>query len=297
MRYAYYPGCSLHSTGLEYDLSTKLVASHLGIDLEEIPNWNCCGASAAHATNHLLALALPARNLALAEKRGLDVAVPCAACFNRLRAAQLAVRNSPEVAVEVNEAIGIDYQARNETYALLDIFANHFGAEAVGEKVTHPLAGLRVAGYYGCLLVRPPGIGFDDPENPQSMERLVTAIGGTPVEWYFKTECCGAGHTTTRPDIAAELLRRIYVGAADAGADCLMVACPLCFLNLDMRQRQVKEKYHLDLYLPVFYFTELIGLALGLPARELGINRHFVDAGPLLTSKLEQQPASEGVTS
>lgn len=294
MRYAYYPGCSLHSTGLEYDLSTRRVAKHLGLELWEIPDWNCCGASAAHNTNHTLALALPARNLAIAEQEGLDVAIPCAACFNRMRAAQAAARNSEAMRQTINDIIGTQYRASNEAYSLLDIIVNRVGLETIKEKVVKPLTGLKVAAYYGCLLVRPPEItGFDDPENPQSLDRLVAALGGMPVDWSFKIECCGAGHTTTRPDIASRLLYRLYSGAAGAGADCFVVACPLCFLNLDMRQEQVGREHHASFNLPVFYFTELMGLAFAYAPKDLGVNRHFLPVTPLLESKeLLRHPAT-----
>lgn len=286
MKYAYYPGCSLHATGLEYNLSTLAVAKHLGVELEELADWNCCGASAAHSTNHYLALALPARNLALAEQRGLDLAVPCAACFNRLRAAEHAVRASALVREEVADLTQMEYKGTNEVYALLDIMANHVGEEKIREKVVRPLAGLKVACYYGCLLVRPPEItGFDDPEDPQSMDRLITALGAEAVSWPHKTECCGAGHSTTRPDLARHLLNAIYYGAKAAGAECFAVACPLCFLNLDMRQAEVENSFGVAYGLPVFYFTELMGLAFGCQPKELGLPKHFVNAQALLESK------------
>ncbi|MBC7346046.1 MAG: CoB--CoM heterodisulfide reductase iron-sulfur subunit B family protein [Clostridia bacterium] len=285
MKYAYYPGCSLHATGLEYHLSTLAVARHLGLELEELPDWNCCGASAAHNTNRLLALALPARNLALAEQRGLDMAVPCAACFNRLRAAVHAVRTSAQVREEVADLIRMDYQGRREVYSLLELIANHVGEERIREKVVRPLTGLKAACYYGCLLVRPPEItGFDDPEDPQSMDRLLLALGAEAVPWSHKTECCGAAHSTTRPDLACHLLNGIYAGARAAGAACLVVACPLCFLNLDMRQAEVEKRFGTVYRLPVFYFTELVGFALGSSPGELGLPKHFVRAEALLAS-------------
>lgn len=286
MKYAYYPGCSLHATGLEYNLSTLAVAKHLGVELEELGDWNCCGASAAHSTNHSLALALPARNLALAEQKGLDLAVPCAACFNRLRAAEHAVRASARVREEVADLVQMDYKAENEVYALLDIMANHVGEEKIREKVVRPLEGLKVACYYGCLLVRPPAItGFDDPEDPQSMDRLITILGAEALPWSHKTECCGAGHSTTRPDLARHLLNAIYYSAKAAGAECFAVACPLCFLNLDMRQAEVENRFRVAYGLPVFYFTELMGLAFGYSPKELGLPKHFVNAQALLEKK------------
>jgi len=271
---------------LEYNLSAKLVAKRLDLELEEVPDWSCCGASAAHNTNHKLAVALSARNLALAEKQGLDLAVPCAACFSRLKAAQKAMDGSPKVKGEMEEIIELPYQGTSRVYNLLDIMVNHVGTEAIAEKVVQPLEGLKVACYYGCLLLRPPAVtGFDDSENPETMEKLVAALGGEPISWAFKSECCGAGHTTTRPDVSGVMLNRIYQDAQKRGADCLISACPLCMLNLDMREVEVGRSFGKEYHLPVFYFTELIGLALGCSPRELGLSKHFVSPLPLLDAK------------
>ncbi|KKM12310.1 heterodisulfide reductase subunit B [Clostridiales bacterium PH28_bin88] len=286
MKYAYYPGCSLESTGLEYDLSARAVAKHLGVELWEIPEWNCCGASAAHSTNHLLALALPARNLAIAEKEGLDVAVPCAACFNRMKHTEAAVRESAATRETVADVIEMDYKGGNSAYALLDVLVNRVGVEAIREKVVKPLTGLKVACYYGCLLVRPPKVTqFDDPEDPRTMDRLIEALGGTPVNWTHKTECCSVGHATVKPGVAGPVLNAIFTQAQAAGADCLAAACPLCFLNLDMRQAQVCGHFKGDYRLPVFYFTELMGVAMGYSPKEMGVTKHFVDPMPLLEQK------------
>jgi heterodisulfide reductase subunit B len=267
-------------------MSAKTVAKHLGVELWEIPDWNCCGASAAHNTNHLLALALPARNLALAEKEGLDVAVPCAACFNRMKHTEHAAKTSAAAMAMVQEAIDMDYKGTNRSYNLLDVLVNRVGTDVIKEKVVKPLTGLKVACYYGCLLVRPPKVTqFDDVEDPQTMDRLLKALGGTPVDWGYKTECCGAGHVTAKPPVGEPLLHRIYQNAKDNGADCLAVACPLCFLNLDMRQADVKKKRQRDYNLPVFYFTQLMGLAMGYSPKEMGFSKHFVDPIPLLQGK------------
>lgn len=286
MRLAYYPGCSLESTGLEYNLSAKLVAKHLNVQLWEIPEWNCCGASAAHSTDHLLALALPARNLALAEKEGLDVAVPCAACFSRLKATEKAVREDASTRETISEIIEMDYQGKNSVRPLVDVLVNGVGEKALTEKVIKPLSGLKVAAYYGCLLVRPPELTqFDDPEDPPTMENLVTWLGGEPVEWPFKVECCGAGHSTTKPEAGLPMIKSILEDAKDKGADCIICACPLCFLNLDMRQAQLEKRYHTNYQIPVFYFTQLMGLAMGYAPKELGLNKHFVDPIRLLEQK------------
>lgn len=294
MRYAYYPGCSLESTGIEYNLSTKIVAKHLGIELWEIPDWICCGASAAHALDPLLGVALPAYNLALAEKEGLDVAVPCAACYNRMRGAEVAVRGSEATKARVAQAIEMDYQAKTTTFSILDVFANKVEPELIKSQVIRPLTGLKIASYYGCLLVRPVGItGFDDEENPTSMDRLVEALGAEPVEWSFKSECCGAGHTTSLSKDANLLLRDIYDDAKRNQTDCFATACPLCFMNLDMRQKGVEKAHNRQYDMPVFYITELMGLAFGYSPKELGIPKHFVNGLPLLEGKdLLRHPAT-----
>ncbi|MDN5346783.1 MAG: heterodisulfide reductase subunit [Clostridia bacterium] len=286
MRYAYYPGCSLHATAIEYNLSAKAVAKHLGLDLWEIPEWNCCGASAAHNTDHLLALALPARNLALAEKEGLDVAVPCAACFNRLRAAEAAARESEKMRVRLAEIIEMDYRASNRARAFLDIMVNEVGLQAIETMVVKPLTGLKVAAYYGCLLVRPPKItAFDDPEDPQTLDKLITSLGGTAVPWACKTECCSASLSLPRTDMGLKMVYEILRHAKEAGADCLVTACPLCMSNLDMRQAGVEARYNVKLGLPVFYFTELMGIAFGYAPKDLGVPRHFVNPIPLLEAR------------
>ncbi|WP_366924758.1 CoB--CoM heterodisulfide reductase iron-sulfur subunit B family protein [Metallumcola ferriviriculae] len=294
MKYAYYPGCSLNSTGIEYNVSAKAVAKHLGLELWEIPEWNCCGASAAHNTDHLLSLALPARNLAIAEKEGLDVAVPCAACFNRLKATQQAVRQSSATKETINSVIEMEYQGTNDVLALSEALVRAFSLESIKEKVVRPLTDLKAAVYYGCLLVRPPELTqFDDAEDPQSVDNIITALGADPVNWAFKVECCGAGHSTTRPDVGLPMIDKILADAKANGADCVVTACPLCFLNLDMRQKEIEQKYDRSYQLPIFYFTELMGLAFGYSTKDMGVNKHFVNPMPLLEGKdLLRHPAT-----
>lgn len=259
MKLAYYPGCSLDSTATEYNVSVRLVAKKVGCELAEIPDWNCCGASSAHNTDKLLALALPARNLALAEEMGHDVLVPCAACYSRFRAVEHAVRGDAALKFKINEAVGRAYEGRVSTLSTLEWLRDKVGVKEVAEKVVNPLTGLKVASYYGCLLVRPAELtGFDDPEHPTSMDELVKAVGATPVEWSFKTECCGAGLATTRPDIGRKLIRDILKDAREKGADCIVTACPLCQMNLDMRQPETERAFNERFNLPVYYITELI---------------------------------------
>ncbi len=287
MRYAYYPGCSLSSTGLEYGISTKAVAKHLGIDLWEIPDWNCCGSSPAHNKDHWLSLALPARNMAIVEQEdeNLDIVVPCASCYGRLKATQQAVKNSEETRKTVEDIIEMKYEGKNEVKSLLDVVVNDLGLEKIKEKVVKPLSNLKVASYYGCLLVRPVDLGFDDPEDPQTMDSLVGTLGGNPIDWAFKVECCGATISTSRPNVGISMINGILQDAKDKGAECIITACPLCFLNLDMHQNDSKTRSGENFNLPIFYFTELIGLALGYSPKEIGLGKHFINPLPLLEKK------------
>ncbi|MDK2820407.1 MAG: heterodisulfide reductase subunit [Clostridia bacterium] len=283
MKYAYYPGCSLEATAKEYNLSAKLVAKKLGIELWEIPDWSCCGATAAHNRDYLLSLALPARNLAIAEKEGLDVAVPCAACFNRMRTAETAVRESRDMQKRISEILGSEYKATNKTRAFLDVVVNDVGLERIKEQVVKPLKGLKLAAYYGCLLVRPPKLtSFDDPEEPMTMDRLIEALDAEALSWSYKTECCGGSLSTARTDIGVKMIYQILRHARDAGAEGIVTACPLCLLNLDMRQAQAARVHSDQLNLPIFYFTELLGVALGYEPKDLGLDTHFVNPVPLL---------------
>jgi heterodisulfide reductase subunit B len=279
--YAYYPGCSLHATAKEYDLSARAVCSALGVVLREVPDWNCCGASSAHARDHLLGVALAARNLALVEEMGMrEVAVPCAACYNRLAVAGRELQDDGSLAAEVREMLGRPLEGSAKARALLDVVVRDVGAERIRDAVKRPLEGLKVACYYGCLLVRPPrALGTEERvEDPQSLDELVRALGGEPVEWPHKTECCGAGLSLARTDVVRTLSANILKMARDCGAGCVVCACPLCMTNLDMRQAESLKAAGEDFSMPVLYFTELMGLAMGLPGAERWLKMHFVDA-------------------
>ncbi|SJZ67142.1 CoB--CoM heterodisulfide reductase iron-sulfur subunit B family protein [Selenihalanaerobacter shriftii] len=284
MKYAYYPGCSLHSMAEEYNMATELVMEKLDVELREIPDWNCCGSTPAHTTSHLLPLALPARNLAIAEKEGLDVVAPCAACYNRFKAANKKLAEDSELKNTVNDIIEMDYDVDIEVLNLIEVFEDGI-IDLLKQKVSNELSDIKPAVYYGCLLTRPPEVTeFDDTENPQSMDRLMKVIGTQPVEWTHKVECCGGSLVMPRGEIVLKLSRDILNAAKEAGANCIVTACPLCHANLDMRQEQINEKYGNDFNMPIFYFTQLIGLALGVSAKELGLKRHFVESEELLGS-------------
>lgn len=288
MKVAYLPGCSLHSTAREYDISCQLVCRKLGIELQEIPRWICCGATSAHVTSHLLGVALPCKNLTLAEEMGLDTVIaPCAACFNRLKVADQEVTEDPELKKEVEEVLGKPYSGKVKIRHPLEVIVKDIGLEKVTKLVRRDLEGLKIASYYGCLLVRPPEVvNFDNPEDPQSMDNLVTALGGEALPWAFKTECCGASFSLSETDIVFELSGEILNEALEAGAECIVVACPLCQSNLDLRQKGIEKRYGKEFNLPVLYYSELLGLALGMNPRELGLFKHIVNPTKLLKKRV-----------
>lgn len=279
MRIGYYPGCSLHATARELDESLRAVASALDLELQELDDWSCCGATSAHATNHLLSLALPARNLALAEAQGHDrVLAPCAACYNRLATARHEIAADAAVAGRVARVLERPFANRVTVANLVEVLREL--APAIKAKAVRSLAGLKVACYYGCLLVRPSDVvGFDDPEQPSSMEDVVRASGATPVAWQMRLECCGGAFSLARTASVVRLGRAILDDARRAGAEALVVACPMCHSNLDFRQNAMLERGEKPL--PVLYLSELVGLALGLAPDTLGLQRHFVDVRPL----------------
>lgn len=287
MKYAYYPGCSLHSTAKEYDVSARVVCQALGIELQEIPGWICCGASSAHMTSRLLSTVLPVKNLILAKELGLDMAVCCAACYSRLRAADKAMStDEDDYIADVDEIVGSPYRGEVKVKHLLEIMTGEYGLDALREKVTRDLGGLKVAAYYGCLLVRPPEVvAFDEPENPTSMDKLITALGAEAVDWPYKTECCGGSLGFTRTDLVLKLCLDLLQMASDSGAECIMVACPLCQSNLDLRQAQVNKRYQRTFALPILYFTQFVGLALGMDAEELALSKLIVNPKKLLQAK------------
>ena len=280
---AYYPGCSLHSTAEEYNTSSKAVCEALGLKLYEPPGWVCCGSTPIHRAYPKEALRLPMENLRLVEQSGLnEVVMPCAACFNHTRMALHEVQHNPQHKAEVETAMGYSYQDRVRVSALCEALFRRVGPQKVASLVTHPIKGLRVVCYYGCLLTRPPEItSANHPENPTEMDALMTALGVEVHDWSYKTSCCGATHSLTRPDIVRDLSSNLIARAREAGADALVVACPLCHTNLDGRQFQMK----LEEAMPVFYFTQLMALALGLPEKAAALNKNLVDPRPLLQSK------------
>lgn len=285
-KYAYYPGCSLHASAGEYDLSTRELFGRLGINLEEIPDWFCCGATPAHNVDELLSLSLCAKNMELADKVSGDVAVACAACFSRLKFAQHTINEDPVKRVQVENALDAPLKVDKGVKHLLEILAKDFGLEKLAPHISKPLNSLKVACYYGCLLTRPPDVpNLDCVEAPTIMERVVEATGAETVAWSHRMECCGANFTLSRPGVVIQLSNQILKSAKDAGAECVVVACPLCHGNLDIRQKEIEGVYNTDYHLPVFYVTQLVGLAVGLSANKLGLDALITDPMPLLKEK------------
>jgi heterodisulfide reductase subunit B len=278
MNYSYYPGCSLHSTGLEYDLSTRAVFKHLESELTELEDWNCCGASSAHALNPNLALALPARNLALAQTMGLDLVIPCAACFSRTKRIDHEMRTDPQARQKIEELINFKYTGQIAIRPVLAALYEDYGVDKITAQVRRPLKGLKVVPYYGCLLVRPPDVAqFDDPDRPLVMAALLRAAGAEVIAWSYTTDCCGGSLSLSKPEVVRGLVGRLVERGREAGADAIATACPLCQVNLEMRQPA-------GLKMPVFYFTELLGLAFGLPEAKKWWGKHLIDPQPVLRS-------------
>ena len=281
MKVSYYPGCSLSATGRDYAESIKAMCERLDVELCELENWTCCGASAAGVLlDHAQATALPALTLNLAAEYDRPLFAPCAACYNRLKVAIRDLRREPELAEELEMAPGaLDVRVINTVELLRDVV----GLDALKSKVTVPLDDLHVAAYYGCLLLRPADMDvFDDPEQPMSMEQIIEAIGAQPVEWYGKMDCCSGGLAGARQETAQSLVTRIVAMAKSASADCAVTACQLCSLNLESRQGAVSPDAGA---LPILYISDLVGFAMGLTVRELGLDRHLVDVRTVLGVK------------
>ena len=278
MRVSYYPGCSLHGTAKEYGESLGAVLKTLGIELQELVDWSCCGSSSAHIVDDMLAVALAARNLDIADRVGLDLVVPCAACFQRLKVAEkelLAGKEVEGITRKYEGGIGIKHSS--------DFFWEDVGEKGLSGRIKKPLSGLSPVCYYGCLTTRPPRVtDAKNPEDPQAIDKLMKSLGADVKNWSHKTDCCGGNLTLTRPDITRKLTRKLLDEAEETGANCVVVGCPICQTNLDANQEEISREAGRQYNLPVFYFTELMGLALGLTSVEKWLGRHSADPMPLL---------------
>jgi heterodisulfide reductase subunit B len=295
-KFSYYPGCTLHSTAAEYDQSARAVCEPLGVELVEIPGWACCGATSAHSVNELLAYALPAHTITNATEDA--IVAPCAACYNRLRYTDVTLREDARLRGEVEEAMGRPYRAGVDVRHLLDVLAHDVPEDELKAKLAGTLGGVKVVCYYGCLLTRPARVtAFDDMEEPRTMDRLMELCGAEVLDWPHRTVCCGAAFSLSRTDIVYKMTGKILASAVRAGADAIVVACPMCQSNLDLRQPASLKTYGVRERIPAVYFTQLLGLALGVPASELGFKKIMMDTSPLL-QKIERGrqavPAEEG---
>jgi len=283
-QYAYYPGCSLESLAIGYHLSAIEAARALGIELKEIEDWNCCGATAYFHVDELLAYTLVARNLAKAERVGLDFVAPCSGCYKNAYFTNAYLRQDPELAEHINFALEADNLHINGTTRvrhLLEVFVEDLGFEEIKKIVSHPLNGLRVAPYYGCQLVRPRKDG-EDIENPQFFESLLSAIGAEPVEYTSKTRCCGGSLIISNRKAALDMVHNLLQDAVKHEADVIATICPMCNVNLELYQNNVNREYGTQFSIPVMYFTQLLGLALGITPGRLGVGKELVSAAPML---------------
>jgi heterodisulfide reductase subunit B len=283
MRYAYFPGCSAESTARDMHESSLAVAEKLGIELIEPKGWTCCGATAGHQTDRVLAASLPAASLLKVKNMGMDMIVSCAACYNRMKVANHHIQTEPDMRKSVSDALGHDYDGSVRVRHFMEVLHEDVGLDAIKKALKHSLNGLKVACYYGCLLVRPHEVTqFDDPENPKFLDRLVTAMGGESLEWSHKLECCGGGLSMSRTDVVVKLVDSIVGMAKAAGAECITTSCPMCQINLDMRQLDIQKQMGNSYDMPVVYVTQLLGLCLGVPADKLGLSKLMISPASVI---------------
>lgn len=281
MQFGYYPGCALHGSSNDYEKSVQACLKLLGVKLQEVDDWICCGATAAHSLNHLLSLALPARNLGIAERDGLEnVLAPCPMCSMELLKARHAIQEDGALRKQISDIVELKVEGTTDVINLIQLFQK-VGIESIKEAVKRPLEHISAACYYGCLLTRPPKtVQFDDCEQPHSMEDILDALGAKTVRWNYATECCGAGMTMANECAVLDLSNKILGNAIAHGANCIVVACPMCHVNLDMKQLDIGRAYGSEHNLMVYYVSDLVGLALGLSEKDLGIDKHFIVTEP-----------------
>lgn len=276
MKTGFYPGCSLTGTAREYNESLLAICDMAGIELCEVPDWNCCGATAAHNLNRDLSVLLPARNLALADQAGLDeMVVPCAACYNRLLSTRQKLSKDEKLRSRVSHELQLPLNNTVKILNVLQFLEKNF-VPRLTELVKNPLV-MEVACYYGCLLVRPPKVlEAERSEDPVTMDEIMRKLGADPIDWPYKTECCGAGFSIPKPGIVGELSGKILRDALGRGAKAIVVACPMCHSNLDMRRPAIENYLERKTGIPVIYITQAIAIAMGLTAVQAGLMRHFV---------------------
>ena len=296
--YSYFPGCSSEATATGLELSSQAIAKPLDIELIEVEDWNCCGSSPYVSLDKSESTLVAARNLTLAEKTGLDLVTPCSSCFVTLHGANLQLKENPRLMEQVNEALAVaslEYHGNVRVRHLTEVLVNDVTPEVISTKVKRPLSGLKVAPYYGCQLVR-PDYGFDDPESPQSLDRLVAGLGAEVVPFPLKNRCCGGSLIISEENLALGLIHKLLKNAMENGAECITTPCPLCQINLDAYQRRVNSKFKTNFDLPVFFTTQLIGLALGIEPKHLGLSTNIVSPAAVLNRIAEVKEEVESGT-
>lgn len=292
LAYTYYPGCSVGATSVWYDRSLQAVAKALDVQLHELEDWNCCGATLYSSVRDLQSLCVPARNLALAEPLGRDLVTPCNACFVVLRKANRYFNEDPGVREKIKKALaaaGLAYNGTVNIRHVLDPLVHDVGLDMISRRVTQSLGGLKAAAYYGCQLVRPDA-GFDSADYPVILDQLLASLGAEPVEFSHKARCCGASLMVSRQEVSLDLVADILKSASDAGAEAIVTLCPMCHISVETQMSRINAKYGTDFDLPVLYFTQLMGAAFGLPESELGLDKGFIDARPLLERRVTEVP-------
>jgi heterodisulfide reductase subunit B2 len=290
MKVSYFPGCTLNTTGKGYDNAVRASAAAVGLELVELPEWNCCGATYPLIVDNMLELASPAHVLVAARDQGVDglagaplLTTACTTCYNVLRRTNNFFRQHPDERERINAFIESDYTGEVEVKDILHVLRDDVGFDTIRRKVQAPLKGLKVAAYYGCMVLRPPAeVAYDDPDNPRALDDLMAALGATPVDYPHKNECCGAYLSVSAPEVTREMAYTILRSARAAGAEAVVTNCPLCQFNLDKRQREMTQLHAGFVPVPIYYFSQLMGLALGLDPAGYGWERHYVDARPLL---------------
>jgi len=283
MRITYFPGCTLNTTAKGFDNALRASFAALGAELVELPEWNCCGATFPLVVDNILDLAAPTRVLLAAQKQDERLAVACTMCYNVIRRTNNRLRSDADALEKLNYFIEDEYRGGVEVLDVLQILRDDVGFEAVKAAVKKPLTGLKVAAYYGCMVLRPPAeVAYDDPENPRTLDDLLVALGAEPVQWPHKAECCGAYLAVKSKEATAEMSYRILSSARRAGAQAVVTNCPLCQFNLDKQQLDVGRRHSGYQPMPVFYFSQLLGVSLGLDTADFGWERHYVDVSPLL---------------
>ncbi len=289
--YTYFPGCSSSDGGAKaYGSSALAVAKALDVELVELEDWNCCGSTPYTSVDELASLCTSARNLALAEKRGLDLVTPCSSCYVILSRTNSHLKEYPELRVKVGKALAagdLEYHGTVRVRHLLDILVNDIGLDEIASRVKRDLSGLKVAPYYGCQVVR-PGPSFDHPESPQSLDRLIESLGAEATPFPLKARCCGGSLIIPEEDVALGLVNKLLDSAVGGGAECIITVCPLCQTNLDVYQGRVNKKFKTHYKIPVLFFTQLVGLAMGMGIKELGIEKCIVSAEKILAGYIER---------